>query len=347
MIDKLACVLAVVSVCVSAQPYSGTIFDFPDSFKDTDSTALIGVEYGGRLQKSVYDRRVGNTTINAYAFTARFGDGSPAWTIMVNPEFSQSEAKALAEKYARNIGQMPICIRSGITGAVIHDGVNPWGGGNPLTIHHGQGLSYERSGIVTETMVHEATHAAFDRIYYDAEWKDAAKADGQFISTYARDNPGSEDHSETFLCWLAVRYKKDRISPADYAKITAAVPNRLKWYDEMDFKLSPMVHGVTAANEDRPVPSPSFALLAGRYDPVRSSVAISYEVPKSAGILLQVLDLKGGLIRTLAQEQARPGRYRKYWDIHDDAGRRVPGGAYAFRLIAGDFQAARSMAIHR
>ena len=185
--------------------------------------------------------------------------------------------------------------------------MNPWGGGNPLTIHHGQGLSYERSGIVTETMIHEATHAAFDRIYYDAKWKEAAAADGQFISTYARDYPNQEDHSETFLCWLAVRHKKDRIPQADYAKITATVPNRLKWYDGMDFKLSPMPGGVTAVNQGRPAWSAPFALLAGRYDPVRSSVDIAYEVSGSAPIVLQVWDMQGGLIRTLAKEQARSG----------------------------------------
>lgn len=282
----------------------------PDSFKDTDSTALIGVEYEGRMQKNVYDRRVGNTAINAYVYTASFRDGSPAWTIMVNPEFGQTEAKALAEKYSRNIGQMPICIRSGITGAVIHDGVNPWGGGNPLTIHHGQGLDYERSGILTETMIHESTHAAFDRLYYDAEWKAAAEADGQFISTYARDNPDREDHSETFLCWLAVRYKKDRLPQADYAKITAAVPNRLKWYDKMDFRLSPMVGGATAVDLDRPMrPSrpAGFALPMGGYGPVRPTVAIAYDL----------------------------------------AGRKVPVGAYSFRLSVGDFPTARSGAVPR
>jgi hypothetical protein len=105
---------------------------------------------------------------------------------MVNPEFDQAEAKALAGKYARNIGQMPHCIRACLTGAVIHDGDNPWGGGDPLTIHHGQGLSYERQGIVTETMIHESTHAGFDRKYDTADWSAAAKADGNYISTYAR-----------------------------------------------------------------------------------------------------------------------------------------------------------------
>jgi hypothetical protein len=230
-------------------PYSGTIFNFPNSFTDADPTALASVTYVGRQQKSVYDRRPnGNISINSYAYTATFTDGAAAWTLWVNPEFTQDSATKLAEKYARNIGQMPHCTRAGLSGAVIHDGDNPWGGGNPLTIHHIQGLAYERQGIITETMIHEATHAAFDRIYYNATWSTAVQADGEYISTYARDNPTREDHSETFLCWLVARHKRDRISATDYNRITATVPNRLAWYDAMNFNLSPIVPVVSVVN---------------------------------------------------------------------------------------------------
>jgi hypothetical protein len=260
-------------------PYAGTIFNFPDSFKDADPTTLTGVTYAGQQKKTVYDRRpAGNVTINAYVYTATFSDSAAPWSIMVNPEFGQATAKTLAEKYARNIGQIPYCIRAGLSGAVIHDGVNPWGGGNPLTIHHGQGLEYERQGIVTETMIHESTHAGFDRQYYTADWAAAAKADGNYISTYARDNPLSEDHSETFLCWLAIRYKQDRISASDYAKITAAVPNRIKWYDGKNFKLSPVAGGSSSlAQGPRPVFGPAGGL------------------PWGDG--LKIFDLRGRLIR--------------------------------------------------
>jgi hypothetical protein len=250
----LSVLFAFAAAGVQAQqpPYSGTIFNFPNSFKDTDSSVLTGVTYAGQQRKSVYDRRAGMTTINAYVYTATFSDGAAPWSIMVNPEFSQDEAKTLAEKYARSIGQIPHCIRSGLTGAVIHDGVNPWGGGDPLTIHHGQGLAYERQGIVTETMIHESTHAGFDRQYYTADWAAAARADGNYISTYARDNPTREDHSESFLCWLVIRYKKDRIPAADYTKINAAIPNRIKWYDSKNFKLSPVIAGTTTIAPAKP-----------------------------------------------------------------------------------------------
>lgn len=278
----LACfLLAFGAGHIRAQqpPYSGTIFNFPNSFTDADPTTLTGVAYAGQQRKTVYDRRAGNISINAYVYTATFGDGAAPWSIMVNPEFSQDTAKALAEKYARNIGQMPFCIRSGLSGAVIHAGVNPWGGGDPLTIHHGQGLDYERQGIVTETMIHESTHAGFDRQYYTADWDAAAKADGIFISTYARDNPLREDHSESFLCWIAIRYKRDRISAADYAKITAAIPNRIAWYDAKDFPVSPVVGGSTMIA--RRLPESAGGRLAGR--------------PSRSGS--RTLDLRGRFIR--------------------------------------------------
>lgn len=277
MIRTLFGMLAAAAAFAFAQPYSGTIFNFPDSFRDSDPTALAGVTYAGRQQKTVYDRRSGNVSINAYVYKAAFNDGNPDWTLWVNPEFSQEDAAALAAKYARNIGQMPICVRLGINGAVIHDGDNPWGGGNPLTIHHIQGLSYEKSGIVTETMIHESTHAAFDPKYYIATWAAAATADAQFISTYARDNPLREDHSESFLCWLVARYKQDRVPAADLAKITATIPNRMKWYDGMDLKLGPV--GTSTLLYLRPPMARSNSMV-GKVDANGRRLGVANPVPK-------------------------------------------------------------------
>jgi hypothetical protein len=348
MFHKLTGMIAVAAACAFAQPpFAGTIFDFPDSFKDSDPTTLTTVTYVGQQQKNVFDRRAGNININAYVFTAAFNDGANTCAMMVNPEFSLTEAKALAEKYARNIGQMPMCIRSGLTGAVIHDGNNPWGGGNPLTIHHGQGLNYERQGIVTETMIHEASHAIFDRVFYTKDWYDTAKADGEYISTYARDYPGREDHSETFLCWLVARYKKDRIPATHFTKITATVPNRMKYYDGKNFNLSPVVGGTTAAFGDGLPPSAPYGSLTNFYNPFRSEITIGYQVEKPSRISLQILDMQGRIIRTLAQEQAGLGRHWKIWDTFNDAGQRVPGGAYVSRLIAGESPEFQSMVLSR
>jgi hypothetical protein len=142
------------------------------------------------------------------------------------------------------------------------------------------------------------------------------------------------------------RYKKERISASDFGRITATVPNRIEWYDAKDFNLSP-VTGVTGVAREAGLPAAPFALQAEGSDPALSGVAIGYQVGKPARISLQILDSRGRIVRTLAREKADPGRYRTVWDTRSDAGRKVPGGTYVYRLTAGDFQAARSLALPR
>ena len=38
-----------------------------------------------------------------------------------------------------------------------------------------------------------------------------------------------------------VRYKKDRISEANYNKIIESIPNRLKYFDEQNYDVYPLV----------------------------------------------------------------------------------------------------------
>ena len=54
--------------------------------------------------------------------------------------------------------------------------------------------------------------------------------DGGFISDYAEDFPNQEDVAESFLLWMAVRYRADQISTQDYNLITDAIPNRLAYF---------------------------------------------------------------------------------------------------------------------
>ena len=64
-----------------------------------------------------------------------------------------------------------------------------------------------------ETLVHEAAHTSLDSAHASAAgWLAAQSADPTFISTYARDFPAREDIAETFVLYLAVRYRSDRIS---------------------------------------------------------------------------------------------------------------------------------------
>jgi hypothetical protein len=222
-------------------PYSGTIYLDGKIITTADPTAFLSVTDAGQAERSMFDRRLNDwKTFNAYLFNAKFDDGLAA-EIRVNPEFGSSDAARIeAQKYGAVIGKLPKAVRTLVKTVSIHQGVQLFGGGENLVIHTGQADQYERDGILEETLVHEACHT-LDAAHSSATWIAARTADkGTFISTYARDNPQREDVAESFLCWLAVRYRRDRISKADADKILEAIPNRIAYFDAQAFDMHPI-----------------------------------------------------------------------------------------------------------
>ena len=111
-----------------------------------------------------------------------------------------------------------------------------------MLIHTGQADEYLEDGILEETLVHEASHTSLDADHADAPgWIAAQVADAEFITTYARDNSTREDIAETFLVWLAVRHRSDRISETLRQTIEVTTPNRIAYFDEQAFDLFPIV----------------------------------------------------------------------------------------------------------
>ena len=223
-------------------PFAGTIFIDPDIITPSDPTAFLGATYTGQGLRYVYDRRFGWIWIDAYLFDATFDDGLTA-EIQVNPEFgSIAAAEIEALKYGWAVGQLPTALRIDVLYLWIHKGVYPFGGGNDsILIHTGQSAIYESSGILEEALVHEAAHTSLDAAHAAATgWLDAQIADDCFISTYARDNPLSEDVAESFLPYLAIRYRSDRISQALEETIQQAIPNRIAYFDDQPFDMYPV-----------------------------------------------------------------------------------------------------------
>ncbi|WP_144395330.1 hypothetical protein [Pleionea sediminis] len=233
--------LAIIQLAQAA-PYSGTIFFDPDIVTEDDVSLFSNIVYTGRGQRTVYDRRSsGNVTINAYLFQITFSNGQTC-EAQVNPEFGRESARVEAEKYARYIGQLPLSVRNDLTHFIIHKGNNPWSGwDNWILIHTGKTPEYLRLGIVEETIIHEGVHATLDRYHQNnANWQNSQSRDGRFISDYGEEYPVREDFAETYLTWLAVRVKRDRISSSDFNTITSTVPNRLSYLDNQGFDLYPL-----------------------------------------------------------------------------------------------------------
>jgi hypothetical protein len=263
----------ITAVCFHAQaepPFTCTICIDPDIITAADHTTFISAPYAGQDMRLVYDRRVNSyISINVFLFNATFDDGLAA-EIQVNPEFGDSTAAGVeANKYATVIGRIPTALRKNMAAIVIHKGNESFGGGfNYLLIHTEQADAYAADGILEETFVHEASHTSLDPEHANAPgWLAAQQADPEFISTYARDNPIREDVAETFLTWLAVRYRRDRISDSLANQITSAIPNRLAYFDTQSFNLYPIVAApatVLANVSTRlPVGTDPNALIAG------------------------------------------------------------------------------------
>lgn len=262
----------------AAPPFSGTIFLDPDIVTASDPSAFWGISYTGIGRRQVYDRRV-NAFVNMDMHLARatYYDNRSI-EVQVNPEFGTAEqAMVEAEKYARLVGQLPAINRSKVETLWIHQGVQPFGGGNRnILIHTGQTTLYEQQGILEETLIHESTHTSIDPDHANAAgWVAAQRADPDFISTYARDNPTREDLAESFLLQLAFTHRKDRITSALAATVERTIPNRLDYFAQQNFALYPFVTApaeIVSVSEDVAVGSGQTATL---------SVVASGSVPMS------------------------------------------------------------------
>ena len=231
---------------ISSPPYSGTVFLDPDIIVASDATDFVDLAPAGRGERLVYDRRPARwITIEAYLFDATFAHGLST-EFQVNPEFgSWAEAEAVARAYAPAIGQIPAALREDVDAVWIHRGDEAFGGGNrSLLVHTGRGEQYGQQGFLPEVFVHEGVHTSLDSTYAAASgWRAAQAADPTFISTYARDFPNREDLAESFSAWLAVRHRSDRITEGMADTITAAIPNRLAYFDSLALNVCPVAGG--------------------------------------------------------------------------------------------------------
>jgi hypothetical protein len=224
-------------------PFNGTIFIDPDIITASDPTTFSGLVYAGQGARTMFDRRVNDwITVDAYLFDATFDDGLSS-EIQVNPEFETPAASQVeAERYAGVIGRLPTALRADVETVWIHKGVQLFGGGNNnILIHVGQADLYTADGILEETLVHEAAHASLDAAHASAPgWVATQLADPTFISTYAQDFPEREDLAESFVPYLAVRYRADRISEGLRIAIEQAMPNRIAYFDGLALDMYPI-----------------------------------------------------------------------------------------------------------
>ncbi|MDW7681264.1 MAG: FlgD immunoglobulin-like domain containing protein, partial [bacterium] len=70
-------------------------------------------------------------------------------------------------------------------------------------------------------------------------------------------------------------------------------------------------------------------------NPFNPTTTISYALPEAAHVQIQVFDLNGRMVRTLADTEQQTGIHLITWDARDKAGNEVANGMYICRMIAG------------
>ncbi|MCE5270570.1 hypothetical protein LLH00_04730 [bacterium] len=91
----------------------------------------------------------------------------------------------------------------------------------------------------------------------------------------------------------------------------------------------------------------AFAMAQNSPNPFNPSTTISYQIPEDAGsgvrFTMNVYDLRGHLVKTLAQGFKAPGVYQVFWDGTSNSGQKVSSGVYLYRFSSDRYTATRKM----
>ncbi|MEO0108372.1 MAG: right-handed parallel beta-helix repeat-containing protein [candidate division WOR-3 bacterium] len=79
-------------------------------------------------------------------------------------------------------------------------------------------------------------------------------------------------------------------------------------------------------------------LLAPRPNPFSNTTTIRYALSQAGPTQVKICDLTGRVVRTLVNQNQKPGRYSLTWNRTDDLGRKLAEGVYFVRLSAPGFE---------
>ena len=250
-------------------PFRATNFDLiPSIICEADATLFKSVSFTKKEKRKYADRRLQPngffTTSDINIYTATYTDDTSI-EFELNIEFDQIAAMSLAKQYAEIFGRIPKHLRNPLetvtinAGDKVFSGLNNYFGADTrnVLVHVPQEVKYidyslyGMKNMLEETLIHEAVHSCLDDLFYihdvdgrrkiRADWKAAMDKDIKYISTYAQSEQDREDMAESYLAWLALRYRPERLSEEQKKKIKETIPNRLTFLDNQNFDMSPLV----------------------------------------------------------------------------------------------------------
>ncbi len=88
---------------------------------------------------------------------------------------------------------------------------------------------------------------------------------------------------------------------------------------------------------EKPAQKPETAVLLGnKPNPFNASTAISFKLPSSDNITLEVLDISGKVVKNLANGNIASGIHTIVWNGKDNGGQDMPSGFYTYKLTTSN-----------
>ena len=89
----------------------------------------------------------------------------------------------------------------------------------------------------------------------------------------------------------------------------------------------------------------SYALHNNYPNPFNPVTNILYDIPELTDVKLEIFNVMGQRVRTLAQGTHEAGRYQIVWNATNDIGESLSSGMYIYRIQAGDFVSVKKLVL--
>ncbi len=209
-----------------------------DFIRSSDFDVFACIKYEGKIRAEMPDRRHDELHANGvFSYSAKYRDGTSVG-IWVHPDVgTRDAARKLALQAAGPVGKLPTIMRSRLSHIVIHKGSQSAFAedrGRFFVLYSGNMATRLRNHDLEETVFHESVHATLDHpMLASAEWKKAQRADGDFVTEYARDRPNKEDMAESALFAWAILFYPGRLPDFVEEEVRRIMPNRLAFFMEV------------------------------------------------------------------------------------------------------------------
>ena len=111
------------------------------------------------------------------------------------------------------------------------------------------------------------------------------------------------------------------------------------------FKLPPTsndVRDIQGSDEVRPS---QFSLSQNYPNPFNPITNFQFTLPKSVHVKIDIFNIVGQKVKTLMDQDMKPGVYQVDWDGKDERGNSVSTGVYFYKVQAGDFSDMKKMVL--